>query len=88
MNPCVAQSVFALTFVIVYRFGWKSMADKLGVQIARMVRRFEREAEIIHREYVFKKFRFLEIANTAGLAGIVECVRERIRSHIEGVVIS
>ena len=88
MNACVAQSVFALTFVIVDRFGWKSVADKLGIQIAGMVRRFEREAEIIHREYVFKKFRLLEIANTPGLPRIVERVRERIRSHIEGVVIS
>ena len=87
MDARMAQRVFALPLIFVDCLGRECVTDKLGVQIARMIRRFQRESEIIHREHIFKELRLLEIANASGLAGIVQRMREGVGSRVEVVIV-
>src|SRR5580692_1858127 len=86
MNASVAQRVLALALVVVGGLGGERVPDEFCIQIAWMVRRLQRETEVVHGKYVFKKFRFLEVADAASLAQIVESVRKRIGSRVEVVV--
>ncbi len=63
------------------------VADEFGVQIERMIRRLQREAEVVHREDVFKQLRVLEVADAAGLARGIELMREGIGARVEVVVV-
>ena len=57
--------------------GGIGVSDEFGIQVARMVRRLQRETEIVHGEDVFEKFGLLEVADASGLAGGIELVRQR-----------
>ncbi len=83
----VAHGVFLKSFHLVDRFGGIGVADKFGVEITRMVRRFQREAEIVHGEYVFEEFRFLEITNSTGLTRGVELARQRVGASVEVMIV-
>ena len=63
------------------------MTHKLGVQVARMVRRLQRPAEIVHRENVFQEFRLLEIADAPGLPRGIELVGHSIRARVEIMIV-
>ena len=68
MNARVAQRVFAQALIIIGRLGGKGVADEFGVQVARMIRRLQRKAEIVHGEYIFEKVGIVQVANAARLA--------------------
>src|SRR6202044_945089 len=57
VNTRVTQGMFALALIVVGGLSGKSVPDKLGVQVARMIRRFEWNAEVVHGENVFEEFR-------------------------------
>ena len=84
----VAQGVFALALVVVGGLGGEGVADKFGIEIARMVRLLQRKAEIVHGEDVFEKLRLLEVADAAGLARGIERVRERVGARVEIVIVA
>ena len=63
------------------------VSDEFRIQIARMVRRLQREAEIVHGEDVFEEFGFLEVADAAGLARRIELVRQRVGARVEIVIV-
>jgi hypothetical protein len=75
-------------FDLVDGFRGIGVSDKLGVQVAWMIRRLEREAEVIHGEDVFQEFRFLEVSNPTGLATGIELMRQCIRAGVEVVIVS
>ena len=79
--------VLSQTFHLVNGFGGISVPDKFCIQIPRMVRRLQREAEIVHREDIFQEFGFLEVTNSSSLAGRIELVGECVRARIEIMVI-
>ena len=74
-------------FDLVDGLGRIGVADEFRVQVARMVGRLQREAEIVHGENVFEKFRGLEVADAAGLARGIEFVGQRVGAHVEIVVV-
>ncbi len=63
------------------------MAVEFGVEIERMVRRPQREAEIVHGENVFQQFGIVKIADAAGLSRRVEFVRGLVGARIEIVIV-
>ena len=67
MNASVPQGVFSEPLYIVDGLCGISVADKLGVEIPRMVWRLQRKPEVIHGENVFKKLGFLEVTDSSGL---------------------
>src|SRR5215469_12938830 len=56
VNSGMPQSVLGQALDIIDRFRGIGMPDEFCVEVARMVRRLQREAKIIHRENIFKKF--------------------------------
>src|SRR5579871_5423696 len=52
-----------------------------------MIRRLQRESEIVHRENVFEKFRPLKISDPAGLPRRIELVRHGIGPRVEIMII-
>src|SRR5579864_6212579 len=64
------------------------VTDKFRVQITRVIRRLQREAEIVHGENIFQEFGFLEIADTARLPGGIELMSQRVRAGIEIVIVA
>ena len=52
-----------------------------------MIRRLQRKTEVVHGENVFEKFRFLKIADAAGLARRIELVRQRVGADVEIVIV-
>ena len=64
------------------------VAHEFRVQVARMIRRLQRQSEIVHREHVFQQLRFLEVANAAGLPRRIELMRQRIGARVEVVVVA
>ena len=88
VNARVAQGVFGQALDLVDRLGGIGVAHELRVEIARMIGRLQGETKIVHGENVFEKFRFLEVADTAGLARWVETVRECVGACVEIVVVA
>src|SRR6185437_3111182 len=72
MNPCVAQSMLTLPFVVVGRLGWKCVPDELRVEVSRMIRLLKRKPEVVHGEYVFEELRLLEVAYSSRLPSRIE----------------
>ena len=83
----VPQGVLHHALHVVEALGGEHVAVEFGVQIQRMVRRPQREAEIVHGEHVFEQLRIVQVADAAGLARIVELVRQRIGARVEIVVV-
>ena len=81
------HGVLGDAFHLIDRFGGIGVADEFGVEIARVVGRFEWKTEIVHGENVFEKFRFPEIANAASLAGGVKFARERVGASVKVVIV-
>src|SRR5580698_613820 len=52
-----------------------------------MIRRFERESEIVHCENIFKKFGPLEITNASGLTSSIKLMRHRVSTDIEIMIV-
>src|SRR5271170_7616791 len=61
MHPRMADGVFAQPLKAVDGLGRKGVADELGVEILRMIRRQQRPAEVVHGENIFEKLRLLEV---------------------------
>ena len=74
MDAGVTNCVFGKAFDLVDGLGRKGMPHKFRVQIARMVWRLQRPAEIVHSEDIFQKFGVIQIANAAGLASWIKLV--------------
>src|SRR5215469_14516336 len=72
---------------VINGLGWIGMADKLRVQVARMIRWLQRKTKVVHGEYVFEELRFLEIANAARLPRGIKLVRDAIGAGIEVMII-
>ena len=87
VNACMAQRVLSEALDVVNRFRRIGVTDKLGVEISRVVRRLQGEAEVVHGENVFEKLRLLEIADAARLARGIELMRKRIRSGVKVMVV-
>ncbi len=83
----VAHRVFGEALHLVDGLGGIGVPDKLGVQIARVIGRLQRETEIVHGENIFEEFRFLEVADAAGLASRVQLVGQRIGADVEVVIV-
>ena len=88
MDARVTQSVLALALIVIGGLGGEGVADEFGVEITRMTGGFERKAEIVHGEDVFEELGFLKVANAAGLARIVEGMRECIGAGVKVVVVT
>ena len=88
MNARVPESVLALALVVVGGFGGEGVAHEFSVEIAGVIRRFQGKTEVVHGEDVFEKFGFLEVANSAGLARIVESVGEGVGAGVKVVVVT
>src|SRR5882724_12371790 len=65
-----------------------SVADKFGIEIARVIGRLQGETKIVHGENVFEEFGFLEVADTAGGARGVEAMSEGVGADVEIVVVA
>ena len=72
MDARVTDCVFGQPFHIIDSFGWVSVTDKFGIQVLRVIRRLQREPEVVHRKHVFEKLGFLKISNPAGLSRRIE----------------
>src|ERR1700677_1229080 len=53
-----------------------------------MIGRLERPAKIVHGEDVFKEFRFLKVANAAGLARWIQLVCDVLGAGVKVVVVA
>src|SRR5438445_10499344 len=87
MNACVTQRVLPEALDIVNGFGWGGVANKLGVERARVVRRLQGKTEVVHGEDVFEEFRFLEIADAVRLARGIELMCKLIGARLEVMII-
>ena len=87
VNARVAKGVFGQPLHVIDSFGGIGVADEFGIQIARVVRRLQREAEIVHGEDVFEEFGLLEVANAAGLARGIEAVGHGVGARVEVVIV-
>src|SRR5215469_14188672 len=83
MNTCVTNGVFGKSLDLIDRLRWIGVADKLCIEITGMIRRLQREAEVVHREHVFQEFRVVQIADASGLTCGIELMREGIGARIE-----
>ena len=52
-----------------------------------MVRRLQRESEVVHGENIFQEFRILEVPDASRLPGWVELMGHRIGARIEIMVV-
>ena len=87
MHPRVPQHMLGDALDVVDLFGREHVADELGVQVQRMVRRAQREAEIVHREDVFQQLGIVFVPYATGLAGGVQPVRQIVGAGVEIVVV-
>ena len=87
VNARVTQRVLGQSLDVVDGFGGVSVAYEFGVEIARMIRLLQREAEIVHGENIFQKFGGHGIADAAGLSRGIEAMSHRVRARIEIVVV-
>src|ERR1700756_5280052 len=87
MDARVAQGVFREAFDLIDGFRGIGVPDELGVQVARMIGRLQREAEIVHGENIFQKFGLLEVADAASLARGIEFVRQGVGADVEIVIV-
>jgi len=87
VNTRVADGVFRLALYRVDALGGISVADKLRVEIARVVRLQQRPAKVVHRENILEKFRRLEVANASGLSTGIKLASHRIGLRIEVVIV-
>src|SRR6266536_74065 len=72
MDAGVPQRVLSETLHLVDRLRGIGVPNEFGVQIPRMVRRFQWKAEIVHGKDVFHKLGFLEVADSTSLATRIE----------------
>lgn len=77
------QALFAID-----GFGGEGVADELRVEVAGMVWGLQGPAEVVHGEDVFEELGLLEVADAAGLALLVEGVREGVGAGVEVVVVA
>src|SRR5208282_1205257 len=87
MNPCMAKCVFPLALVIIRRLRWESVPNKFRVQVTRVAGRLQREAEIIHCEYILQELRLLEVSNSTRLPRCIEGMCKGIGTRIEIVIV-
>ncbi len=88
MDSGMAQGMLALTLVVIGSLGGESVADEFGVEVEGVVRLFEGETEVVHREDIFEELGLLEVANATGLSSRVESVREGVGTGVKVVVIA
>src|SRR6266571_2295113 len=87
VNARVAQRVFGQALDLVDGLGGIRVAHEFGVEIARVVGRLQGETKIVHSEYVFEEFGFLEVADTARRSGRIKTVGQGVRARVEIVII-
>src|SRR3974377_113271 len=80
--------MFTQPFHVVARLRGISVANKLGVQVERMIRRLEWKSEVVHREYIFEQLRFLEVTYAASLKCAVQLMRQCICAQIKIVIVT
>ena len=87
VNAGVAHRVFGEPLHLVDGLGGIGVPDELGVQIARVIGRLQGKTEVVHGEHVFEEFRFLKIADAAGLPRGIQFVGQRIGADVEVVIV-
>src|SRR3954452_22155793 len=87
-NARMAHCVLGEALNLIDRLRGICMSHEFSVQITRMVRRFQGEAKIVHRKYVFEEFGFLKISDASGLPCGIELMSKRVGSSVEIVVIT
>ena len=83
----MADHVLGHVLHVVEALGGEHVAVEFRVQISRVVGRPQRKAEIVHGEDVFEQFGVVQVAYAAGLARIVERVRQRVGARVEVVIV-
>src|SRR5215469_16013068 len=84
----MANGVLSEALDLVNCFRRIGVTAEFGVQITWMIRGLERETEVVHGEDVFEEFRFLEVADSARLAGGIELMRECVGAGVEIVIVA
>src|SRR6266699_597919 len=79
--------MLSLSLVVIRRLRWEGMSHKLRVEIARMIRLFERKPEIVHGEHIFEELRLLEVPYPTRLTSRIKQVSQRIRAGVETVIV-
>src|SRR5260370_673171 len=69
MNSGMAQGMFRQPLYVIDRLRRIRVSDEFRIQIAWMIRRLQRKAEIVHGEDIFDELRLLTVANATGLTG-------------------
>src|SRR5581483_7148852 len=87
MNAGVTQRVLGEAFDVVDGLRGKGMAHEFCVQVTWMIRRLQRESEIVHGEHIFKKFRFLKISDAVRLSRGIELMGKGVSASVEVVVV-
>src|SRR5882724_276483 len=87
VNAGMAYGVLGEALDLVDGFGGVGVPNEFGVEVAGMVWRLEREAEVVHGEHIFEKFRFLKVTDTAGGTSGVEAAGHSISLSVEVVVV-
>lgn len=87
MDSRMTEGVLALSLVIVRCLGWKRVPDELRVQVQRVVRLAQREAEVIHCHDVFEEFAVVEVPDAASLAAPIERMPKGVGATIKAVVV-
>ncbi len=87
VNARVPGHVLGYALHVVETLGGEHVAVELGVHVQRVIRRPQRETEVVHREHVLQQFRLMQVADAAGLARVVERVGQRVRARVEIVIV-
>lgn len=72
---------------IVEPLGREHVPAELGIEVQRVVRHPQREAEVVHREDVLQPLGVVDVADAARLAQVVQLVRQRVGPGVELVVV-
>ena len=87
MHARVPRHMFRYALHVIETLGGEHVTVELGVHIQRVIRRPQRKTEVVHREHVLQQFRLIQVADAAGLARIVERVRQRVGARVEIVIV-